>query len=65
MNKDSKCVKRLLDLFDEGTFEEIGAMVRSDSHDAEVVTGYGYVDGTPVYAFSQNRENGTSRYRYI
>lgn len=56
MNKDSKCVKRLLDLFDEGTFEEIGAKVRSGSHDAEVVTGCGYVDGTPVYAFSQNRE---------
>lgn len=50
-------------LFDEGTFVEIGAYVRRKTTELEVgsnddfepvVTGYGAVDGTLVYAFSQD-----------
>lgn len=50
--------------FDEGTFQEIGAFAHHQSTDfnmAEttipydgVVTGYGKVDGRPVYAFAQD-----------
>lgn len=49
-------------LFDEGTFSEIGAYVKGHSTaNAEqtvesVVTGYGSVDGRPVFAFIQNAD---------
>jgi acetyl-CoA carboxylase carboxyltransferase component len=52
--------QRLEALFDEGTFREIGAFVRDRgekktaiSKDA-VITGYGYVNGDPVYAYAQD-----------
>ncbi len=54
---------RMAALFDEGTFVEVGAYVGrkttefdSDSDDAfePVVTGYGAIDGTLVFAFSQD-----------
>lgn len=41
--------KRLLDFFDEGSFVEIGGL----NKEANVVTGYGTVDGCLVYAFAQ------------
>lgn len=40
--------------FDEGSFQEIGAYLKSGSGDAEAVTGFGSVEGIPVYAFAQN-----------
>ncbi len=40
--------------FDEGSFTETDAFLKSDSSDAEAVTGFGTVDGVPVFAFSQN-----------
>ena len=58
--------ERLVQLFDEGSFVEIGAFVTqrpteySSDKDAPeaVVTGYGAVDGRLVYAFAQdNAEN--------
>lgn len=51
-------------LMDEGTFEEIGEMVSHRSHDFGmekqkfygdgVVTGYGKINGRPVYVFAQD-----------
>lgn len=41
---------RLERLFDEGTFMEMDRLAC-----AEVVTGFGMVDGNPVYAFAQDR----------
>ena len=46
--------KRLSALFDNGAFTEIGAFVRSGSDQAGVCAAYGFVNGTPVYAFSQD-----------
>lgn len=55
--------KRLSMLFDEGTFVEVGAYLHrkkteldrdSDEDFEPVVTGYGAVGGTLVYAFSQD-----------
>ena len=44
--------ERLEALFDADTFVETDRLLT----DAGVVTGFGYVDGTPTYAFSQDRE---------
>ena len=56
--------ERLHFLLDEGSFEEIGMLVRHRSHDFGmegqrplgdgVVTGYGKIDGRLVYVFSQD-----------
>ena len=56
--------ERLGVLLDQGSFEEIGAFVRHQSHDFDldknrpygdgVVTGFGTVQGRPVYVFSQD-----------
>lgn len=40
--------------FDEGSFTETDAYLKSESGDAEAITGFGTVDGIPVFAFSQN-----------
>ena len=40
--------------FDEGSFSETDAYLKSESGEAEAVTGYGTVDGVDVYAFAQN-----------
>lgn len=46
--------KRLNALFDPDTFVEIGAFVMAGDKAGGVITGYGYVDGNPVYAFAQD-----------
>lgn len=43
--------ERLVALFDADTFVETDRLAQS----AGVVTGFGYVDGIPVYAFAQDR----------
>ena len=40
--------------FDEGSFQEIDAYLKSADGTAEAVTGFGCVDGLPVFAFAQN-----------
>lgn len=40
--------------FDDGSFTETDAYLKSESGEAEAVTGFGTVDGMPVYAFAQN-----------
>ncbi len=51
----SKAKERLADLFDEGQYTEIDAGVKNGEDYAAVITAYGYVDGSPVYAFSQDK----------
>ena len=52
--KDTNAHKKLVSLFDEGSFTEIDAYAKSNGNDIEVVAGFGCVYGTPVYAFSQD-----------
>ncbi len=40
--------------FDEGSFTETDAYLKSGQGTAEAVTGFGTVDGIPVFAFAQN-----------
>lgn len=40
--------------FDEGSFQEFDAYLKSSGGEAEAVTGFGCVDGIPVFAFAQN-----------
>ena len=51
----SAAAKRLAELFDDGQFTELDAAVMNGDSPAGVITAYGYVDGSPVYAFSQDR----------
>ncbi len=51
----SAAAKRLAELFDDGQFTELDAAVMNGNSRAGVITAYGYVDGSPVYAFSQDR----------
>lgn len=52
--KASPARERLTALFDPDTFVEVGAFVKNGCDGAGVVTGYGLVEGSPVYAFSQD-----------
>ena len=45
---------RLTYLFDEGNFSELDPYYSSESDLAGVITAFGYVEGNPVYAFSQD-----------
>ena len=45
---------RLSALFDDGKYTEINSGIKKDKP-ASVVTAYGYVNGNPVYAFSQDK----------
>lgn len=40
--------------FDDGSFQETDAYLKSADGSAEAVTGFGSVDGIPVFAFAQN-----------
>ena len=51
----SKAKERLANLFDDGMYTEIDAGVKNGDDYAGVITAYGYVDGSPVYAFSQDK----------
>ena len=42
--------ERLTALFDPNTFVEVGTLVKNGCDGAGVITGYGLVDGSPVYA---------------
>lgn len=69
----SECLalKRINRLLDEGSFVELGALVSARMTDFSlkpysepsdgIITGYGQIEGNPVYVYSQNREvlNGT------
>ena len=52
--KASPAADRLSKLFDDGVYTEIGSAVKCGDAPAGVITAYGYVDGSPVYAFAQD-----------
>lgn len=52
--KTTEALKRLSALFDDGVFTEIDAYAKDSNGDIEVVAGYGSVNGSPAYAFSQD-----------
>ena len=45
---------RLTYLFDDGTFTELDPYAANGSDLSGVVTAFGYVEGNPAYAFSQD-----------
>lgn len=51
---DSKARERLISMFDEESFVELDKFVSADGEPASVITGYGTVEGAPVYVFSQD-----------
>ncbi|MBQ8860921.1 MAG: carboxyl transferase [Ruminococcus sp.] len=55
LNKTS-AYEILSKFFDEGSFCETDALLKSEGNFAEAVTGYGTVMGVPVYAFAQNSD---------
>lgn len=54
--ENTKAYKRLVSLFDEGTFSQLAPFTMSGDNYAEVVAGYGEVNGCEVYAFAQNSD---------
>ncbi len=68
---ESKAMQRVNKLLDAGSFVELGAMIKARTTDFTlkeqeepsdgVITGYGQIEGVPVYVYSQNRDvmNGT------
>ena len=51
---ESDARKRINALFDPETFVETDAFAMAGDKPSGVVTGYGYVEGAPVYAFAQD-----------
>ena len=51
---DSPARERITALFDEGTFTELDGFVCTGKEGVGVITGYGSIDGSIVYAFSQD-----------
>ncbi|MBR2086850.1 MAG: carboxyl transferase, partial [Oscillospiraceae bacterium] len=54
-NAASPARARLAALFDDGKYTEFGTYVTERESFAGVVTGYGFVNGNPVYAFAQDQ----------
>lgn len=52
--KDTAARRRIAALFDPDTFVEVGALVKNGCDGTGVITGYGLVDGSPVYTFAQD-----------
>ena len=48
--------KTIMEFFDENSFCEIDAFAKSGEGFAEVVAGFGTVEGMPAYAFAQNSD---------
>lgn len=54
-NMESQARLRLYYLFDDGTYTEINSLAKEKDSFTSVVSAYGYVNGNPVYAFSQDK----------
>ncbi len=54
-NIDTLARKRLELLFDDSSFTEINSSIKEKDSPAGVISAYGYVNGCPVYAFSQDK----------
>ena len=55
ISADTAAKKRLAALFDDGAYTEIDAYAKAGDALTGVVAAYGFVNGTPVYAFSQDK----------
>ncbi len=55
-NVQSVAKTRLVSLFDDGIYTELDAGAVNGDSLTGVITAYGFVDGSPVYAFSQDKE---------
>lgn len=55
-DKNLSSYEVLLAFFDEGSFTQLDALYTGGSEAAEVVTGFGTVDGMPAYAFAQSAD---------
>lgn len=55
--KASPARERLTQLFDGNSFVELDAFAKAGGQSAGVVTGYGAIDGSPVFAFAQDIES--------
>lgn len=53
---ETTAYKTLVSFFDEDSFTSIDTLAKSQETYAEVVAGYGTVQGLPVYAFAQNKD---------
>ena len=53
-NLDSAARRRLAALFDDGAYTEVGSLSMEKESLASVIAAYGYVNGSLVYAFSQD-----------
>lgn len=51
---ETSAYKTLVSFFDENTFTSVDTLAKSQDTYAEVVAGFGTVQGLPVYAFAQN-----------
>lgn len=54
--ENSSAYKRLAALFDEGSFSQLAPFAMSGDSYAEVVAGYGTVNGCEIFAFAQNSD---------
>lgn len=54
-NLDSAARKRLVALFDDGAYTEINSLSMEKDCLTSVVTAYGYVNGSLVYSYSQDK----------
>ncbi|MDD6225953.1 MAG: carboxyl transferase domain-containing protein, partial [bacterium] len=52
----SEGYKTLMSFFDADSFCQIDTFAKSEDTFAEVVAGFGTVEGMPVYAFAQNSD---------
>ncbi len=48
--------RRLSALFDPDSFVELDAFAAAGEHACGVITGFGYVEGSPAYAFAQDQK---------
>lgn len=62
-NRNTPAYKRLEKLFDAGSFTEMDAFAKADETAAGVVAGYGAIEGSTVFAFSQDSTVVRSRWQ--
>ena len=54
LSSSTSARQRLTYLYDEGAFTELDMFTKQGDSSCGVITAFGYVDGSPVYAFSQD-----------
>ncbi len=54
LSSNTSARQRLTYLYDDGAFTELDMFTKQGDSSCGVITAFGYVDGSPVYAFSQD-----------